>query len=136
MSTKTPEQRVEERIASEQYWATPEGRAVKRWPADKSMDGRTNLTLTKRNIRQGYATCIREEVEPRDRLLQELVDALAYATESMNCDDWGEVDLNGEGAMAPYAHDIVSMPGGCPLCNATAALAKAKEQFGITPTTP
>ncbi len=101
MSTKTPEQRVEERIASEQYWATPEGRAVKRWPADKSMDGRTNLTLTKRNIRQGYATCIREEVEPRDRLLQEAVDALA---------DPHKVSLG------------------------TAALAKAKEQFGITPT--
>lgn len=108
MSTKTPEQRVEERIASEQYWATPEGRAVKRWPADKSMDGRTNLTLTKRNIRQGYATCIREEVEPRDRLLQEAVDALSR---SIKC------------------------PEGCfEHSDGISAITKAKEQFGITPT--
>lgn len=109
MSTKTPEQRAQERFDRE-------------------------ASYIELHRGEGFATAIREEVEPRDRLLQELVNALAYATESMNCDDWGEVDLNGEGAMAPYAHDIVSMPGGCPLCNATAALAKAKEQFGITPT--
>ena len=118
MSTKTPEQRVEERIASEQYWATPEGRAVKRWPADKSMDGRTNLTLTKRNIRQGYATCIREEVEPRDRLLQELVNAL------------GEVASFNKTAgvlnpsMTMYATEDTAIK----------ALTNAKEKFGITPT--
>ena len=123
MSTKTPEQRAEERIPWDQATIDAVGLPY---------DGVHN---TRDIARAAYAAAIREEVEPRDRLLQELVNALAYATESMNCDDWGEVDLNGEGAMAPYAHDIVSMPGGCPLCNATAALAKANEQFGITPNT-
>ena len=120
MSTKTPEQRAQERIASEQYWATPEGRAVKRWPADKSMDGRTNLTLTKRNLRQGYATAIREEVEPRDRLLQEIV---KYAEHAPECS---------KGKMDGVNYDLRRVEI-CD-CGLDPILAKAKEQFGITPT--
>ena len=77
MSTKTPEQRAQERYPGEETMLI-------------SIDGE----------REGYAVAIREEVEPRDRLLQEAVDALA---------DPHKVSLG------------------------TAALAKAKEQFGITP---
>ncbi len=84
MSTKTPEQRAEERY-QKHGWLT--GRPM--W---------FNEDDPKRA--EGYATCIREEVEPRDRILQEAVDALA---------DPHKVSLG------------------------TAALAKAKEQFGITP---
>ena len=91
MSTKTPEQRAEERIP----WGQATIDAV-----GLPYDGVHN---TRDIARAAYAAAIREEVEPRDRLLQEAVDALA---------DPHKVSLG------------------------TAALAKAKEQFGITPTTP
>ena len=76
MSTKTPEQRAQERFDRE-------------------------ASYIELHRGEGFATAIREEVEPRDRLLQEAVDALA---------DPHKMSLG------------------------TAALAKAKEQFGITPT--
>ncbi len=68
--------------------------------ADERFPQYTSVLATRRMAIEVYAEAIREVVEPRDRLLQELVDALA---------DPHKMSLG------------------------TAALAKAKEQFGITP---
>lgn len=93
MSTKREPLLSDEERRSEEYWSSANGRAVKRWPADKSYDGRTNLTLTKRNIRQGYSRCIVELVEPLEaarakdaELIQQLVDALALPMVSVEAD--------------------------------------------------
>ncbi len=67
----------------------------------------------------GYATCHIEEVEPRDRILQELVDALANV--SKESEGIGTIVCNC-GAAAT----------GIQLAT-NSALAKAKEQFGIEP---
>ena len=61
--------------------------------------------------KDGYATAIREEVEPRDRLLQELVDYL-----QRDVDGWVEPRFK-----AMMCEEQIAL------------LAKAKEQFGITP---
>lgn len=84
MSTKTPEQQAEER-----------------WPDNIVNEYGSTSSDGQLGARIGCATAIRELVEPRDRLLQELVDALA---------DPHKMSLG------------------------TAAIAKAKERFGITPT--
>lgn len=100
MSTKTPEQRAEER-----------------WPDNIVNEYGSTSSDGQLGARIGCATCIREEVEPRDRLLQELVDAL------------GEVASFNKTAgvlnpsMTMYATEDTAIK----------ALAKAKEQFGITP---
>ncbi len=104
MSTKTPEQRAQERY-QKHGWLT--GRPM--W---------FNEDDPKRA--EGYATCYREEVEPRERLLQELVDALANV--SKESENIGTIVCN---CGAPAT--------GIQLA-ANYALAKAKEQFGITPT--
>ena len=95
MSTKTPEQRAQERYPHESARPGPGRRCEQR--------------------RDGYATAIRELVEPRDRILQEMVDSLGsfkrYSErETMNSED----------------EDAI-------LDNCDLVLAKAKEQFGITP---
>ena len=79
---------------------TPEQRASERWPDNIVNEYGSTSSDGQLGARIGCAAAIREEVEPRDRLLQEAVDALA---------DPHKVSLG------------------------TAALAKAKEQFGITP---
>ena len=104
MSTKTPEQRASERIPWDQATIDAVGLP---W------DGVHN---TRDIARASYATAIREEVEPRDRILQEMVDSLGsfkrYSErETMNSED----------------EDAI-------LDNCDLVLAKAKEQFGITPT--
>lgn len=80
---------------------TPEQRASERWPDNIITEYGSTSSDGQLGARIGCAIAIRELVEPRDRLLQEAVDALA---------DPHKVSLG------------------------TAALAKAKEQFGITPT--
>lgn len=49
-------------------------------------------------------------------------EALEAASKELDCSDWGEVDVNGEGALKPYSHDIVAMPQGCPACKVRHAL--------------
>lgn len=115
MSTKTPEQRAEERIPWDQATIDAVGLPY---------DGVHN---TRDIARAAYATAIREEVEPRDRLLQEMVDALSR---SIKCP---------EGC---FGGAIPTMPDGepeqCRWCfehsDGISAITKAKEQFGITPT--
>ena len=102
MSTKTPEQRAQERFDRE-------------------------ASYIELHRGEGFATAIREEVEPRDRLLQEMVDALSR---SIKCP---------EGC---FGGAIPTMPDGepeqCRWCfehsDGISAITKAKEQFGITPT--
>ena len=107
MEQKTAQQKAEERIPWDQ--ATTDAVGL-------SCDGFHNA----RDIaRAAYATCIREEVEPRDRLIQELVDALANV--SKESEDIGTIVCNC-GAAAT----------GIQLAT-NSALAKAKEQFGIEP---
>ena len=103
MSTKTPEQRAEERIPWDQATIDAVGLPY---------DGVHN---TRDIARAAYAAAIRELVEPRDRILQEMVDSLGsfkrYSErETMNSED----------------EDAI-------LDNCDLVLAKAKEQFGITP---
>lgn len=97
MSTKTPEQRAQER-----YTKSTKRIASDMWSA-----------------REGFATCIRELVEPRDRLLQEAVDAITHCA-------W----QTGERAGCDHAMSELMYLSGYE----KAFLAKAKEQFGITPT--
>ena len=101
MSTKTPEQRASERIPWDQATIDAVGLP---W------DGVHN---TRDIARASYATAIREEVEPRDRLLQELVDYL-----QRDVDGWVEPRFK-----AMMCEEQIAL------------LAKANEQFGITPNT-
>lgn len=48
--------------------------------------------------------------------------ALDLASKELDCCDWGEIDLNGEGAMGYYSHDRVKFPEGCPACKVREAL--------------
>lgn len=103
MSTKTPEQRAQERY-QKHGWLT--GRPM--W---------FNEDDPKRA--EGYATCIREEVEPRDRLLQEAVYAIGNVCNMIGV-EWKR---------EPFDPSFPTM-----LQELNPVLAKAKEQFGITPT--
>ena len=96
MSTKTPEQRAEER-----------------WPDNIVNEYGSTSSDGQLGARIGCATCIREEVEPRDRLLQELVDYL-----QRDVDGWVEPRFK-----AMMCEEQIAL------------LAKANEQFGITPNT-
>ena len=94
---------------------TPEQRASERWPDNIITEYGSTSSDGQLGARIGYATAIREEVEPRDRILQEMVDSLGsfkrYSErETMNSED----------------EDAI-------LDNCDLVLAKAKEQFGITP---
>ncbi len=91
MEQKTPEQKAEERLKHTHY-------------KDERLQHRAGGEIA------GYTTCYREEVEPRDRLLQELVDVIALVARRRG----------------PFHVDI----------EAHRALAKAKEQFGIEPSKP
>lgn len=73
-------------------------------------------------------------IDPKDIEIVER--ALQAASKHMNCDDWGEIDLNGEGAMGAVAHDIIAMPEGCPACkvrDAIVALSRIKEAASLSP---
>lgn len=59
---------------------------------------------------------------------QRAIKALEQALKSLNCDDWGELDMNGEGAMKPAAHDIVQFPQGCPVCQLRDAITLLRSQ--------
>jgi len=57
---------------------TAQQKAEERWPDDcENLQAHTHRTEFQRGRMHGCAACYREEVEPRDRIIQELVDALA-----------------------------------------------------------
>ena len=83
------------------------------------------------------ANYVRHEYE-QDRaktreVVQALVDALDRLSKEMDCDDWGEIDVNGD-ITRPLAHDIIAMPGGCPKCKTDEVIDLAKSQLNIEPT--
>ena len=98
MEQKTAEQKAAERYPAPPYVPLPGG-LDEVFPPD-----------VRHVMQTGYTTCYREEVEPRDRLLQELVDVIALVARRRG----------------PFHVDI----------EAHRALAKAKEQFGIEPSKP
>ena len=108
MEQKTPEQKAEER-----YRMPSEQNSGFDWYDDECDRAERR--------RQGYVACYREEVEPRDRILQELVDGIEEVRKI-------NADLVSRGPMDTAA-------GHC-LRVSKAALAKAKEQFGIEPSKP
>jgi len=65
--------------------------------------------------------------------LEQIREALEVASKELDCCDWGEIDLNGEGAMGYYSHDIVRFPEGCPSCKVKAALPLLKSMEGQEP---
>ena len=71
-------------------------------------------------VREAFSTCYTEEVEPRDRMMQELLDALALFL---------------VGASSVHRFNGASEEAIAELYeNEYALITKAKEQFGITPT--
>jgi len=98
---------------------TPEQRASERWPDNIVNEYGSTSSDGQLGARIGCATAIRELVEPRDRLLQEAVDAITHCA-------W----QTGERAGCDHAMSELMYLSGYE----KAFLAKAKEQFGITPT--
>ena len=100
---------------------TAQQKAEERWPDDcENLQAHTHRTEFQRGRMHGCAACYREEVEPRDRIIQELVDAIM---------DNARHRLLAEGEEGDTVNDFLNM-------TLNTALAKAKEQFGIEPSKP
>ena len=107
---------------------TAQQKAEERYPdyTDRDFIGPGNsrmidLNIVNERLRMGYATCYREEVEPRDRIIQEAVDAIEEVRKI-------NADLVRRGPMDTAAAHCLRV--------AKALLAKAKEQLGIEPSKP
>ena len=98
-------------------------------PAEEEVERLKGLIELKFN--EGFVAASRqhwEELSLMRSTVKIMFDAVKAADKDMDCDDWGEVDMNGEGATKPYSHDIVAMPEGCPACKVREALSLAKER--------
>lgn len=103
---------------------TAEQKAEERYPSipiNKGVVGAKYTDLLPKSDmyrREGFCTCYTEQVEPRNRMMQELVDALNQSQDVIS-------RLSDGPDRAPW---------GPQLDINDASLAKAKEQFRITPT--
>lgn len=123
---KSPEQRAEERYPPARVIAAPDEPGWFIMDAPHSTHFATVAqaeiwaTLYVKDKREGYATCEIEMVTPRDKMIQELVDAII---------DNARHRLSTEGEEGDTVKDFLNM-------TFNEALAKAKDQFGIVPTNP
>ncbi len=86
-------------------------------------------------VRYAVANALYNDRQKTREVVQALVDALDRLSKEMDCDDWGEIDVNGD-ITRPLAHDIIAMPGGCPKCKTDEVIDLAKSQLQIEPTKP